>query len=285
MSPNILTLLITGANGKTCRLKCPDCYLTPRGSRDGVPEHAFGDEQVERLVRTALRERAFGALYLQGHEPAFNIPLTLRLAQMCHEYQVRFGMITSGVLFHHYCEKLLPLDVSPCVSMHGATPETNDNVYGVNVFDDAVCGMQTFIECGGQEKLFVSLTLDLDRREQQLALPEFLASLGVKYLSLNLKLTYENGREQLIFTPDELRPFVYEIIDRCERQNVICTVSNEVDQSKGLVESQYLGARIEPIDRIKRFDQAMGTWAVGNELHVTEDQLTVLPQTIGRFPF
>ena len=192
--------------------------------------------------------------------------------------------MTSGIQFHRYCEQLLSSGAYPCISLHAANAEVNDAIYGAHVFNDAVQGIQQYIADGGQEKLFVSLTLDPTKEGEQLELPAFLASLGVKYLSLNLKIDYEDGREVHVFPPHKLRPLILKIARRCAYRDIVCRVSNEAGQAIPCAPPRLRGLQIKPFSIVKRFDQATGSWAEGDQLFLSEDQLPKLSLTATRFP-
>ena len=237
-----------------------------------------------------VEDEAFAALSIQGHEPGFNIPLVQSLVDICsygHGGRIERGisLITSGIRLPRYIDFLCACDTSIAITFHGANTEDNDEVYGAQVFRDAVQGIKDAHTHCGAWLIHTTLVLVPHRFDKLIKIPYLLAELGIKHLTIGLEVTYDSrGIEVLVHTREEILPYIERFEWLCDRLGITLKVANEVGQAEDIAPKHLLSSRYKDVNLIYRFDQATSTWAQGNELFLHEKFLRKLTPDMDGFP-
>jgi len=211
---NIFFHLLTG-----CNLSCRHCYIN-------TEQHGTGKvsrETIETwLTLFQNKEKESNVIFLGG-EPTLHedLPYAIRFAKKLGYSSVTVD--TNGFLFHDFLEKVTPGELDfLSFSLDGPSPEVNDALRGVGVFNTCTKNLQSAVSKGFNVSLIYTVSkFNIDHLHQMVPL---LVDWGVKRFFIQVigirGKTAENGADKWQLTPEEWLKKIPQVASEAAAQGI-----------------------------------------------------------------
>lgn len=218
-----------------CNNRCRFCYAgcdnssrcaDSEGSQASLPPGYSGEELdtagMKRIIDIFKDEARIPFFSFTGGEPLIRQDIE-ELASYACSRGLRINLVTNGTLATAArAASLLASGISTAqVSLEAPTAELHDNLCGApGAFRSTVAGIQAMLAAGISVQ--TNSTLTAANRNALLDLPDFVASLGVKRMSMNLFLPVGSGESasDLFFPYSKTGAFVDEARRRARQAGV-----------------------------------------------------------------
>jgi radical SAM protein with 4Fe4S-binding SPASM domain len=209
-----------------CNNRCRFCYAGCDSATGGLPAGYSGGELdtpgMKRIIDIFKDEAKIPFFSFTGGEPLIRPDIEELAAYACRR-GLRVNLVTNGTLATpERAASLLASGISTAqVSLEAPSAELHDMLCGApGAFNRSVAGIKAMLAAGISVQ--TNSTLTAANREALLDLPDFVASLGVKRMSMNLFLPVGSGESasDLFFPYSETGTFIDEARRRARQAGV-----------------------------------------------------------------